>query len=578
MPDSNDLSRRQVFQASSTLALAPANALSASPNVTGADYIVQRLKELGVDMFFGVPGATCDAFFEAAHNQNLKVIVTSTDMEAGYAADGYARIKGLSAVSVTYGVGMMALLPVVAGAYAERSAMVVINGGPSSEDLRLQDGLHTLFSHSSGKPHSDLHMFEEVTCFAKRIERKEDIASIVDEALLAARLKQRPVYIEVPKDLWRATLPSPEKPLNTQPVPTGNEATVAKNIVSFLQAGKSPALILGIEISRFQLQDQVEQLLAKWSIPFATTLLAKSVVNENTNGFVGVYGGERALSLPKQTIEQSDALLSLGVVLSRQHRRMAQKGKALAHVGDSLVSIAGGKAASISLPFLMKELLALPFTKPAGKLENVGSQSFSQRRKSLSPNASRNEAGVSYDEAMQSVSDVLDENSIVLTDTSLSMYPAAELQVRGRNSFVCNAAWQAIGFSPAACIGVALAQKKKPFVICGDGGFQMTAQALSTLARLEIPSVILILDNGSYGIEQWILQPKYFSGNENLKPHLKLPRWNYEALSRAMGVTHAFTVESVEKLNQALKDSKENLGPTVISVRIKEHSLPMGLS
>src|SRR5206468_880206 len=132
------LSRRELLQASATLAVAPAvlSNVELAGGTTAAKYILTRLSQLGVDLLFGVPGATCDPLFAAATGKP-GVVVCSSDLEAGYAADGYARMRGLGALSVTYGVGTMSLIGVVSGAYAERVPLVVVNGGPSAEDLRV---------------------------------------------------------------------------------------------------------------------------------------------------------------------------------------------------------------------------------------------------------------------------------------------------------------------------------------------------------------------------------------------------------------------------------------------------------
>jgi indolepyruvate decarboxylase len=584
--NSNDLSRREVMKATAATAVVPLVAeVAAGSSMLVGDYLMARLKEQGVNFLFGVPGATCDAVFEAAQKAKLGIITTSTDMEAAYAADGCARVQGLAAVSVTYGVGMMALLPVVAGAFAERSPVVILNGGPSAEDLRLQSEVGTLFSHSTGKPHSDWRMFEEVTAFARRIERVSEVATTVDEALRAAKLKQRPVYLEIAKDMWRTLVSPPEKPLLTDLAPHGNEASVAKDIIAILRSAKIPAVLVGIEIARYGLQDEVKKLLEVWGIPFATTLLSKSVLDENMPGFVGVYGGERALALPKKTIEDADALLCLGEVLGRQHRKLAQNKRSLVRVHDGLVSMANQKTpAAVSLPALLKELLAQSSQGPAigtGNLVNVGALSFAERRAALSSVVRGDEPGLTYDEVLRVVSDALTDDVVVVTDTSLSMYPAAELRVRGRASFVCNAVWQSIGFSVAAAVGVTLGQRRRSLVICGDGGFQMTAQALSTLARFNLNSTILILDNGTYGIEQWLLQPSYFSSatpSAKPKAYLKLARWKYELLAQSMGIAQTAAVESVAAFTPALEKALKSKGPNVIAVRIQEHNAPLGLT
>jgi indolepyruvate decarboxylase len=176
------------------------------------------------------------------------------------------------------------------------------------------------------------------------------------------------------------------------------------------------------------------------------------------------------------------------------------------------------------------------------------------------------------------VSRALDEKLLVVTDTSLSMYPAAELNLAGRGGFMCNAVWQAIGFSPAASVGAALAQSKRPLVICGDGGFQMTAQALSTMAQRQLPCIVLVLDNGLYGIEQFLLDPSYFKdATKPGRPYLQLNPWKYADLARALGVTNSSTVTSVDALTQALEAAKTARGPSFISVQVFPRDLPGGL-
>jgi indolepyruvate decarboxylase len=577
MADELTLSRRSFMHTTTTAVMATpllSHTGLAATTTTAAAYILARLEQLGVDTLFGVPGATCDPLFEAALDRNTRVIVNTTDLEAGYAADGFARIRGLSAVTVTYGVGTMALLSVIAGAHAERSPIVVLNGGPSAEDLRLQRQRRTLFSHSSGRDHSDLHMFAEVTAAAIRIERAADLPAMVDAALSTAVLQQRPVYIEVAKDLWRSTVDVPNKPLLLTATATGNEAGIAAAIMTRLHDAKRPAILLGIELRRHRLEAQVTALLERIGIPWATTLLAKAIIDERSDGFVGVYGGERAIAGPKRIIEDADALLALGMVMGRQHRRVAVQERTM-HVGDGQASVGVGQARAVSLPALLDALLLQPWTRKKIAVPAIASD-YRQRRIAVPAAARRDELGVSYEDVMAAVAEGLDDQTTVITDTSLSMYPAAELPVRGR--FVCNSVWQAIGFSPAAAIGVAVAAPAKVVVICGDGGFQMTAQAMSTLARLQLPVTVIVLDNGSYGIEQWLLQPSYFGGDQELKPHLALPRWQYDKLAQAMGVTHTFNVDKADALRQALMGSRQLRGPVLIAVRIQAHSLPAGLS
>jgi indolepyruvate decarboxylase len=589
----DDISRRRLMQLSASSVVAQrvlAGAAIAATAATTAEaaattvegYILTRLAQNGCGKLFGVAGATCSPIFDAAGGASgVSLSVTSSDLGAGYAADGYARVRGLGAVAVTYGVGTMSLLTAIAGAYAERSAVVVINGGPTGEDLRLQRDYGTLYSHSTGKTGSDMVMFREITAYAGRIERASDAPRIIDEAITAAKMKQRPVYIEVAKSAWRQSCPATAGPLNVLPPASGTEDQIAGEIADMLRGATKPAVLVGIEVQRYGLAEQTEALIKRLGLPWSSTLLAKAVVSEQTPGFAGVYGGENSSQQVIRTIEGADALLTLGCVFGRQYRRLAvnSRGK-MASVYDGSVRLKSAAAKPASLPALVAALAKKPWTAnpawiAAAKLPGL---SFDERRIGLAPSVLRAETGLTYDEVMRTVSGALDDRLMVITDTSLSMYPGSDINVIGRGGFMCDAVWQAIGFSVGAAVGVAVAGGRRPIAICGDGGFQMTAQCLSSFAREKTNAIAIVLDNGLQGIEQWILGRGYFANTTTKpKPYLEVDRWDYVGLARSLGVSFARAVATPDEFRQALADAKANTGPSFIVAAIKPHDLPAGL-
>ncbi|MEZ0311665.1 MAG: thiamine pyrophosphate-dependent enzyme [Myxococcota bacterium] len=591
MPFSDDafFSRRAFLQASATAVLSakavmhPRVALAepagaAKGTASAARYITARLAQHGADILFGVPGATCDPLFAAAASTSgVSVVVASSDLEAGYAADGFARMRGLGAVSVTYGVGTMSLIGVIAGAYAERSPIVVVNGGPTKLDLKLQREHQTLFSHSTGKEHSDLTMFREVTAYAERAESKEDVARVVDEAIATALRERRPVYIEIPKDVWDAPVGAPGATLRAAPPSSGREAALAARILERLGNAKRPLLLLGIELQRYGLAEQAAALVRKLGIPYATTMLAKAVIPETTTGFAGVYIGANSVPAVRELVDQSDTILALGCVFGRQYRELVTKS------AKSLVSAGGGKVRSGSestpaaLGALVDAALAQTYVARAehATRNTLSGRDFAARRKSV-PKRTES-SGLSYDAVLGTISDYLDDAFAVLTDTSLSMYPAADLNIAAKGAFVCNSVWQAIGFSVGAAVGVALASGKRPLVICGDGGFQMTAQALSTMARAGLKSIVVVLDNGIYGIEQFLLEPRFFAGGPSHLPYVGLNRWSYPDLARALGFKQAETITSIAELKRGLDNARGASGPVLLSVAVPPRDLPAQL-
>ena len=546
--------------------------------VTVPQYLLRRLKSVGCGVLFGVPGATCDPLFQAAHEGGeLEVVTTSSDLNAGYAADGYARVKGISAVSVTYGVGAMALLPVVAGAYAERSPMVILSGGPSSKDLRLEATHGALFSHSSGHGGADLKLFREVTAAAVRVERAADVPKATDDALRVALQTQRPVYLEIAKHLWWASCPGPVGTVEGAPTPLAGDAAAAEAVLRLLGSAKRPLVLVGAEVGRFGLQDALSAFLRDARLPWASTLLGKGVLDETTPGFVGVYRGRRSLPASRAAVEGSDALCMVGCVLGRQLRTVAteagpgvrfrvQQGEARLPSGTTPVSLPGVVASLAAAPPSPR---AAPPTLPPR---------FADRRDRLAGLLGPDEPGMTYDDAIAAVAASVEgrPETVVVSDTSLSMYPAADIGVK-QGGYVCNGVWNAIGFSVPAAIGVGRATGARPVVICGDGGFQMTGQALSTLARRRIPAVVLVLDNGVYGIEQWLLDPAWHAGGGPPRDYLALQRWRYAELARSMGVGFVAGVSSRQELEVTLAEAFSQPGPALLQVAVRPHDLPAEL-
>jgi len=560
-PDDAFVSRREFLQASAAAVLAAQPALAATAKageLTVAGYVIKRLAQHGADVLFGVPGATCDPLFAAAARDG-KVVVTSSDLEAGYAADGFARARGLGAVSVTYGVGTMSLISVIGGAYAEKSPIVVLNGGPTKLDLELQRKSQTLFSHSTGKDSTDLNLFREVTAFAKRAESKDDVPRIVDDAITASLREKRPAYVEIPKDVWTQAATPPGEKLSAMPRPSGKEGALASKIIDKLGTAKKPVLLLGVELLRYGLAEPTAALIKKLGVPYVTTMLAKGFIPETTEGFAGVYIGANSTPAVRELVEKSDAVVALGVVFGRQYREVATH-KALLS-GSALVVDA------------LNEQTYTP-NKDHAAANPLTGRDFASRRKSVKQSAA------TYDQVLGTVSDFLDDSFTVLTDTSLSMYPAADLNVKG--PFICNAVWQSIGFSVGAAAGAALANGKRPLVICGDGGFQMTAMSLSTMAKSGLKAIVIVLDNGIYGIEQWLLEPGFFASGAGKEggaehPYLALNRWSYPDLAKALGFKTAHSVANAAELKSALESARSAQGPVLLSVTLPKRDLPSQL-
>ncbi|CAH2394129.1 thiamine pyrophosphate-dependent enzyme [Mesorhizobium ventifaucium] len=129
-----------------------------------------------------------------------------------------------------------------------------------------------------------------------------------------------------------------------------------------------------------------------------------------------------------------------------------------------------------------------------------------------------------------------------------------------------------------AAVGGAIPGEKRPRVICGDGGFQMTAQALSTMAKMNMNAVVIVVDNGLYGYEQYLLDPRYYRSTTTLPlPCAELSRWDYCGLAAAMGVGLTAKADSVASLRMALANAKGHTGGlSLVQAIVQSRSLPPG--
>lgn len=535
---------------------------------TVADYIVKRLSEQHVDTLFGVPAAYCSPLFDAAGARGLKSVVAASDLEAGYAADGYARTRGLAAVSVSYGVGSLSMINAIAGAYVERSPVVVINGGPTAAHLSHLHNFDVVFSHSIGQDSTDLNAYKLVTASAVRADKAADVPALVDKAISTAITRKRPVYLEINMDIWDSTCPMPAGPLPVAVPPAGTEGPLAAQIVGLIRAANAPLILIGEEIQRYGLADKVLDLIAKLGVRWASSLLAKSTLAEQGAGWVGVYDPPHSHADVKTAVEHADLLVTLGSVYPGGYASMVQNSF------DQIVQIYDGKVRIKTPAKQNAELGALV----AALVTEAAKAPPKPVPPGATPAAPPPAAGaLTYKQVFERIGAALDETLLVVPDTFLGIYSAANLPVKGRDAFLCGGVWASIGHSVAAAVGASFGTSRRPMVICGDGGFHMTATALSTMVQSKCKPIVVVIANGIYGYEQFLIDRSYFTGGTAAKDYVVLNGWDFAKFAGALGFQSAQSVNTAAALDAALAAAKAFGGPALIAAQVDPHGLPAEL-
>lgn len=502
-------------------------------------YLVERLRELGVRHVFGVPGDYVLGLLDRIVESEIEFVGTCNELNAGYAADAYARINGIGAAAVTYAVGGFSLLNAVAGAFAERVPLVAISGGPKRRDAQQ----HRLVHHTLGAYDIQLRVFEHVTVAAVGLDDAESAPRRIDETLAACIRNRRPVFIEVPADLVDAPC-DPPAPFPFHERAPSDEAALAEAVaetVAMLANADRPLILGGVEVHRFGLREPFEALVAHAGYPVATALMGKSLIDETNPHFIGVYLGALSEDHVRETVEAADCVLNLGAFMSDIDLGIYTAKIAperLIHASAEKVTIKHHHFDDVFLGDFMPRLLdAIPARREKGPRIRPASAAL------LEAFEPRPAAEITVSRFYERVNHVLDETHIVLADAGDSFMCAGDLVMHDQVGFISQAFYCSIGFTLPAALGVGLADPDhRAVVFIGDGAFQMTAQELSSLIRYGQAPIIFLMNNRGYTVERVIHDG----------PYNDLQNWDYARLPELMGGGWGQTVTSEGELELAL--------------------------
>jgi indolepyruvate decarboxylase len=521
---------------------------------TVSDYLIRRLAEQGADHVFGIPGDYVLSFFKKLEESPLRTICTSDEQGAGFAADAYARIRGLGVLCITYAVGGLKVTNAVAQAFAERSPLVVISGAPGIGERRHNGLLH----HKIRNFDSQEKIFAELTVGTAVLNDPATAGAEIDRVLALAQMHSRPVYIEIPRDMVDAKITSDRK--YALPVDE-SDADVLHFAVSEaaerIKAAVRPVILAGVELHRFGLQNVLVDFVNATGIPVAATITGKSVFPESDPSYIGVYEGAMGRDSVREYVEQSDCVLLLGAMLSD-----INLGINTAHI-DRSSSIYAAKDRigvgfrsydGIRMEDFLQGLAARPWTKRAPSVvehpEHPGP--FEASGKPMTVAA-----------LFHQLNAFLEDDMVVVADPGDALFGAEDLYIHDGAHFLAPAYYCSLGFAVPAAIGVtAAAPHLRSLVLVGDGAFQMTGMELSTAARYGMNPIVVVFDNDGYGTERPMLDGAF---ND-------VHRWNFARIPEVLGTGLGIKVETEAEMAAALERARANTESfTIIQVMLDRH-------
>jgi indolepyruvate decarboxylase len=554
---------------------------------TVADYLLTRLKQLDVTELFQIPGDYVKNFTQALEKfKGIETIGTSNELDAAYAADAYGRTRGLSAVSLQYGVSTFSALNAVAGAYVESSPMVVISATPGANDRQIGNMYNVLYHHSTGNLKADQEIFKHVTVASETLSTAVGAAKKIDQLLIAAITHKKPVYIACYSEVWGEPCKQPSKK-KLQPKVKKSKQDALQNAVdqawTQLTAAKKPMIFAGVEVLRHGLSDLLQKIIDASGFVYTTTSLGKTVLDEKGDQFIGTYSDAASIDNVKNYVKESDCFLTLGTIITDDYLWFIENKYAdMVMATTSEIRAGYFTYKKVTMKDFMEALLQ--------RFENSKSYPLKEKapeqpkypepwNSSSDPKYNDKPDVITYNRFFQHTVKHLDDHKmwdkINLTfGVSSAMYVATNIYGMKKNSFISSAAWQCIGYETGAALGAQLGSKKQSWTIAGDGGFMMICQSLSTLAKYDVNSVIFVMSNQVYAIEQVFVDVDAFCPNGKFDEFDYLPKWDYMALAKAYGA-NGYQANNITELNEVLeklKTSKSNK-PTLVEVRIPEKDL-----
>ncbi|KAL8129409.1 hypothetical protein V2J09_018564 [Rumex salicifolius] len=538
--------------------------VSTSAEATLGRHLARRLVEIGVSDVFSVPGDFNLTLLDLLIAEpGLNVIGCCNEINAGYAADGFARRRGVGACVVTFTVGGLSVINTIAGAYSENLPVICIVGGPNSNDY----GTNRILHHTIGLA----DFSQEHRCFQTAIVNNlEDAHEQIDTAIATALKESKPVYISISCNL--PAIPHPT--FIREPVkytiaprmsnPQGLEAAV-EAAAEFLNKAVKPVLVGGPKLRVSKASKQFVEFADASGYPVAMMPSAKGMVPEDHPRFIGTYWGAISTAFCAEIVESADSYIFVGPIFndySSVGYSLLLKKEKIVIVQPDRVVIGNGPTFGCVLMKDFLEALAKRIKNNPTAFENYerifvpeGHPPKCQPGEPLRVNV-----------MFQHIQNMISGDNAVIAETGDSWFNCQKLKLPQGCGYEFQMQYGSIGWSVGATLGYAQAAKDKRVIsFIGDGSFQVTAQDVSTMIRAGQNTIIFLINNGGYTIEVEIHDG----------PYNVIKNWDYTALVDAIhngeGKCWTAKVKTEEELVKAIETATEDMSDSLCFIEVIVH-------
>lgn len=561
------------------------------------EYLFTRLAQIGVRSIHGVPGDYNLTILDYVEPAGLHWVGNANELNAGYAADGYARIKGCAALITSFGVGELSAINAIGASYSEKAPVVHIVGTPPLAAQNAGACLH--HSLGDGNFRAYANMYRVLTVAQVNITDAKTASSLIDMALKECLLQSRPVYIEIPTDTVKIKVSAPVSLIDlATPGYSGNfEDERVDKVLAKIYGARQPLILVDGFTARFNVRAEVNELVRVTGFPTLTTPFGKSLVSEEHFNFHGVYHGSVGKPIHKVWVDSCDLVLRFGPLDSDVNtfgfaalpnpQITVTFEKHSVEIGTTLEPSSGDGYLHIksTLRKLLARLDKSKIPKPQPYPENPADAR--NMLKYLLP--AENDSVIDQRTFWLRMSKFFQPGDILLTETGTSSYGGQSFVLPNDTVVINSSIWLSIGYMLGACQGAALAQREmikegtrrhgRTILFEGDGSLQMSAQAISDIIRNRLDVTIFVLNNYGYTIERMI--HGFHAPYNDIQPWRNLEAPSYFGAPKNDASYHVRTMraDTWGELNKILHDQEiqEGKGLTMIEIIMKADDAPESL-
>ena len=503
-----------------------------------AEYLVKKLEEIGITDFFGLPGDyNFNILYAIEDNPNTKWIGCTNELNAGYAADGYARVKGFGAIVTTFGVGELSALNAIAGSCSENVPVINIVGVPTTKNIEEKTLLHHNLQEANYEVYMEAYKpFVEAYAFLNRDNAKIEI----DRVLKAFVMNRKPVYIAIPIDIATMDISNKEVDYSWE----SDEETLEKVIVRInnkLKNSKKPVILADVLAKRFDAKFELREFVEKSGIPTTSFMMGAGLIPSDTKNYLGMYYGEFKNEPARKALETTDCLIAIGPVYSDLNSfgfNLSYKINSHIAIYGTYTYIDGIKHDNVKMTDVL-----------AGLSKIVDNCNFEIEKEDIGyEKSSLLDGKLTSEYIYPRMQEYLRENDIIFGETGIIPHGLCQMKLPENVDMHTQTLWGSIGWATPASFGASIAKPNSRVILfTGEGSHQVTAMEFGSMLRYGVKPVVIVLNNEGYTIERILSKDSEDDFNNIMK-------MNYSKFARAFeGDIWATKVETAEDFDKALK-------------------------